>query len=174
MAYLPFILIIFFIFSLILNYLSLSSTKSAMEIVKEMGLGYNLGNLFDCYNNSNGIINPNKQLTLCGYDIPTKEMFISIKKYGFKTIRFPVTWINIIDYNGNINSEWMARIKEIVNNIINSNLYCILNVHNDGLFENWLNQGLSVKNKYINLWKQISNEFKNYDEHLIFESMKEI
>ena len=174
MSSLPFILICFFIISLILNYLTLSSTKSAMELVKEMGIGYNLGNLFDCHNNSYEILNPNDQLTLCGYDMPTKSMFTSIKKYGFKTIRFPVTWINIIDNNGNINPVWISRIKETINNIIDSNLYCILNVHDDGLIGNWLNEGLNVKNKYINLWRQISNEFKNYDENLIFESMKEI
>lgn len=173
-CFLSFILIVIFIISLIFNFLSLNSSNSAMGIAKEMGLGYNLGNLFDCYNNSKEIINPNDQLTLCGYNMPTKQMFISLRRYGFKTIRFPVTWINIIDLNGKIDSEWMSRINEIVNRIIDSNLYCILNVHEDGLIGNWLNAGLSVKEKYINLWKQISNEFKNYDEHLIFESMKEI
>ena len=35
--------------SLILNYISFISKKSAIEIVNEMGMGYNLGDLFDCY-----------------------------------------------------------------------------------------------------------------------------
>ena len=35
-------------FSLILNYLKLSSQKTAFEIVNDMGIEYNLGNSFDC------------------------------------------------------------------------------------------------------------------------------
>ena len=90
MSYLPLVLIIIFIISLIFNYLSLNSKSSAIEIVNQMGLGYNLGNLFDCYNTTKQINEPNDQITLCGNQPPTKEMIIKIKKNGFKTIRFPV------------------------------------------------------------------------------------
>jgi endoglucanase len=76
-----------------------------------------------------------------------------------------------IDDEGNINSEWMARVKEVVDIIINEKLYCILNVHNDGYYTSWLIRGMEVKDKYINLWNQIANEFKDYNEYLIFESM---
>ena len=33
--------------------------------------------------------------------------------------------------------------------------------------------GIEVKDKYINLWTQIANEFKDYYNYLIFESMDE-
>ena len=174
MSYLPVVLIIIFIISLIFNYLSLNSKSSAIEIVNQMGLGYNLGNLFDCYNTTKQINEPNDQITLCGNQPPTKEMIIKIKKNGFKTIRFPVTWMHFIDEDGKVKSEWMLRVKEVVDWIIDSNLFCILNVHNDGINGNWLFQGMKMLNKYKNLWTEISKEFKNYDEHLIFESMKEI
>ena len=157
--------------SLVLNYLSLSYKKSSMEIVNEMGIGYNLGNLFDCYDKNVEIKNPKDQITLCGNSFPTKHMISSIKKSGFNTIRFPVTWINFIDEYGNINSDWMRNIKEVIDLIINNNMYCILNLENDGKNENWLSKGIIAKDKYINLWSQIANEFKNYDEHLVFESM---
>ena len=170
----PIILIIIFMICLLFNYLSLNSTKSEMEIARGMGMGYNLGNLFDCYNTSKEIISPDEQITLCGNNIPTKNMIKQIKKYGFKTIRFPVTWLHFIDENGNINPSWMSRVKEVVDWIINSNLYCILNVQNDGAKGNWLREGLIMKHIFINLWNQISNAFKNYDEHLIFESMRDI
>ena len=101
-------------------------------------------------------------------------MIKNIKKNGFKTIRFPVTWIHFINDKGKIDPLWMEWVKEVVDWIIESNLYCILNVHNDGLFGNWLNEGMNVINKYIYLWSQIAETFKRYDEHLIFESMKEI
>ena len=36
---------------LILNYLSLNYKKTAIEIVNEMGIGYNLGKTFNCCDN---------------------------------------------------------------------------------------------------------------------------
>ena len=139
-----------------------------------MGIGYNLGNLFDCYNFSQKIKTPDEQITLWGNSLPTKKMISNIKKYGFKTIRFPVTWMNFIDEYGNINSEWMSRVKEVVNWIIKKNLYCILNIQNDAEKGGWLYDGISSKNKYINLWKQIAEEFKYYNEYLVFESINKV
>ena len=65
----------------------------------------------------------------------------------------------------------MKNVKKVIDLIINSNMYCILNLENDGKKGNWLSKGLIFKDKFINLWRQIANEFKDYDEHLIFESM---
>ena len=68
----------------------------------------------------------------------------------------------------------MLRVKEVVDWVIKKNMYCILNLHDDGYYINWLSEGLKSKVKFISLWKQISDEFKDYDEHLIFESMDEL
>ena len=157
--------------SLLLNYLSLSYKKTSMEIVNEMGNGYNLGNLFDCYDKNVEIKNPLDKIILCGNSFPTKLMISNIKKSGFNTIRFPITFINFIDEYGNINPDWMKKVKEVIDLIINTNMYCILNIENDGKNENWLSKGKIAKDKYTNLWFQIAKEFKNYDEHLVFESM---
>ena len=78
-----------------------------------------------------------------------------------------------MDESGKIDPNWMNRVKEVIDWTIESNMYCILNVHNDGILGNWLSKGLMSKNKYINLWKQIADKFQVYDEHLIFESMNE-
>ena len=101
-------------------------------------------------------------------------MISSIKKSGFKTIRFPITWMYFIDDYGNINSSWLEKIKQVVNLIINSNMYCIINVYGDADIGNWLLEEENSLDKYINIWRQISEEFKIYDDHLIFESMNEI
>ena len=76
-----------------------------------MGIGYNLANLFDSYDISKEIKSPEDQITLYGNEIPTKQMIKSIKKSGFRTIRFPVTWANFIDEYGNININWLNRVK---------------------------------------------------------------
>ena len=170
------ILIIIFLFSNLLTYLSLITKKSAIQIVDEMGFGWNLANSFECYDiNSNiKIENPDDQITLWGNEIPTKELLLKLKRYGFKTIRFPVTWMYFMDESGKVDKRWMSRIRQFVDWVINYKMYCILNVHNDGASNNWLTKGESTKEKFILLWKQIANEFKAYDEHLIFEGMNDI
>ena len=164
---LPIILLI----SLMLDYLYEMKEKNSFEIIREMGMGYNLANTFDSFRKFEDIETPEEQIRLNGNIPPTKEMIKKIKKYGFRTIRFPVTWMHFIDDKGNIKSEWMIMVKEVIDIIIKENLFCILDVHNDGNYENWLSRGMEVKDKYINLWSQIANEFKDYNEYLIFESM---
>jgi hypothetical protein len=68
----------------------------------------------------------------------------------------------------------MSRVKEVVNSITKNKMYCILDIHQDGLSGNWLSQGLKVKDTYINLWSQIAEESKDYNEYLILESMNEV
>ena len=163
----PIILPTVFIILLMLDYLKNLTQKTSIQIVNEMGIGYNLGHSFDSYLDSKNINNPNDAITLLGNPIPTKKLIVNIKKYGFKTIRLPVTWIYFIDQFGNINPEWILRVKEVVKWIIEKNIYCILNVYTDT--EDWIS--IESKNKYINLWKQIAEEFKDFNEYLIFESM---
>ena len=49
MDFLPYILIAVFLLSLIFNYLSMISTKNSFDTIRDMGIGYNLGNTFDNY-----------------------------------------------------------------------------------------------------------------------------
>ena len=168
------ILIITFLLSLLLTYLSLIAKKTAFQIVNEMDFGWTMANAFECYDSNIKIDNPDDQITLWGNEIPTKEIFVKLKRYGFKTIRFPVTWMHFMDESGKVDSKWMSRVKQIVDWIINYNMHCILNVHHDGVSNNWLSKGEASKEKFILLWKQIAYEFKAYDEHLIFECMNDI
>ena len=170
------ILVILFLFSLLLTYISLKTKKSAIQIVDEMGFGWNLANSFECcdVNSNRKIDNPDDQITLWGNEIPTKEILLKLKRYGFKTIRFPVTWMYFMDESGKVDKKWMSRVRQFVDWVINYKMYCILNVHNDGEYNNWLTKGELAKEKFVILWQQIANEFKEYDEHLIFEAMNDI
>ena len=159
---------------LMLGLLSLSFQKTAIETVNDMGLGWNLGNTFDCFGTWKEIKVPDDQITMWGNVVPTEEMVTTIKKYGFKTVRFPVTWMSFMDESGKVSDEWMSRVKEVVDWIIKAGLYCILNVHHDGVSGNWLSQGAHVKARYVTLWTQIATTFKDYDDHLILESMNEV
>ena len=99
---------------------------------------------------------------------------------GYNTVRIPVTWGNMINDDGSIKEVWMSRVQEIVDYCISQDMYVILNVHHDDVAKDggWLNVGSDdidpIEYKYELVWKTIANRFKNYDEHLIFESMNEV
>ena len=146
------ILIFVFLFSIILSLLSFYSKMTAIQLVNDMGLGYNFANTFECYNQFQKIKTPEEQITLWGNVVPTKSMIKNLKKYGFKTIRLPITWINFIDQLGNIDSNWITCIKQIIDFVIKDyNMYCIINVHYDCKDDNWLSKGLKAKTMFIKL-----------------------
>ena len=165
MKYLYILLIILFFFSLLLNYISFYSKKTAIETVNDMGLGYNMGKVFNYFNDSE---NESTQYDLT---LSSKKIITRIKKFGFKTIRYEFNYDYLPkDNTNNINSDWIDEIKKVINWIINSNMYCILSILFDGKF--WRRK--NSKDKYINFWYQISNEFIDFEEYLIFESKNEV
>lgn len=150
-----------------------NTKKSSMDIVKDMGAGWNLGNSLDAL--GNGLASE----TAWGNPKTTKEMIDDICEAGFKTIRIPVSWGKHCDKNGNVDKDWMNRVKEVVDYAYGNGVYVILNSHHDNSYydiggcvksEDTLNK--SVK-KMTTLWTQIANTFKDYDEHLIFETLNE-
>ena len=166
------ILLIIYIFSLLLNYLEFNSKITALQLVNDMGIGYNLGNTYNCCNTIEEKDSENEEIKLLGTTLPTKNLLKEIKKNGFKTIRFQILYSNYIYNNGIINPEWIAKIKKLINLIFSLNMYLILSIKHTRQF--WDSEGINSEDKYINFWTQIANELKNYDEHLVFESMYEI
>jgi len=170
MNYLYSILVTICIVSLTLDYLSFYYKYSAIEVVNDMGIGYNLGNTYNYSDDLGNDSVENFEIKAWGTILPTKKMITRIKKNGFKTIRFQVKYMNYTNEISTINIEWISKIKEIVKWIINSNMYCILSIYHDNKY--WELKG--AKDKYINLWTQIANEFKDFNLHLVFESFYEL
>ena len=70
------ILMFLLFFSLIFNYLYLISTKTTIQLINDMGIGYNLANSFDCYidkEEKEKIIDIDELITSKGNPIPTKK-----------------------------------------------------------------------------------------------------
>lgn len=154
---------------------------SSAELVKDMGLGWNLGNTFDslCAWIQNGT--PEQYETGWGNPVTTKEVIKKVKETGFKTVRIPVTWINAMDTTTNkVDDAFMARVKEVVDWCIEEDLYVIINVHHDGgvgetaWIRNAVNDYAGVEKRFETLWTQISETFKDYSDYLVFEGMNEI
>ena len=73
---LPIILII----SLMLDYLWSLKKGNSLDIVRKMGIGYNLGNTFDSFSYNTDLETPDKQIELNGNIAPNKEMIKRLKK----------------------------------------------------------------------------------------------
>lgn len=150
--------------------------ESAADAVKNMGVGWNLGNTLDaCSGSAQGL----ESETYWGQPVTKPELMQMMKEAGFGAIRVPVTWYNHMDSDGKVDEAWMKRVHEVVDYVINQGLYCIVNVHHDtGDGEQWLHASTTtynnVKSKFEYLWNQIATEFKDYDQKLLFESYNEM
>lgn len=165
---------------------------TSMELVKDMGLGWNLGDTLDvCQADRDGDGKVNEHVedgekvdeTLWGNPKATKELFTALKEDGIKSVRIPVTWRDHMDAEGNVDREWMDRVHEVVDYAYSQDMYVILNVHHDGggdpKFGAWIIEGAkndkeNTLKRYKNLWSQIAEEFKDYGDKLVFESMNEV
>ena len=158
--------------------------ENAKDAVKFMGVGWNLGNTLDAANwegkDGWNFASTEAHETFWGQPVTKPELIKMMADAGFKTIRVPVTWFQEMDKDGKVNAAWMKRVHEVVDYVIDNGMYCILNVHHDtgDKSTHWLVATVDnynkTKERYENLWKQIANEFKDYDEHLLFEAYNEM
>ncbi|MBR1502803.1 MAG: glycoside hydrolase family 5 protein [Prevotella sp.] len=157
--------------------------ESAKDAVKNMGVGWNLGNTLDAHDATRTWTTTAEHETCWGQPVTKPELLKMMKDAGFGAIRVPVTWYQEMDANGKVNDAWMKRVKEVVDYVIDNGMYCLLNVHHDtgpdgGSFKSWIKASganyTANKDKYEGLWKQIAETFKDYDQHLLFEAYNEM
>lgn len=149
----------------------------AFEFAYSLGVGFNLGNTFDAYND--GQLSDELTTETCwGNPKTTRDMIKDIHELGFDTIRIPVSWHNHVDSDLNISEVWLDRVNEVVDWALDEGMYVIINIHHDnhpeagGFYPD--NEHLEQSKKYIkSIWTQLSDRFGDYDEHLIFEGMNE-
>lgn len=156
-----------------------AATKGdSVQFSQNLMPGWNLGNQLEA--NSGGT--PSE--TAWGNPVITEKLIKQVKAQGFKSIRIPVSYLSKIGAGPNytIDSKWLDRVQEVVDMCIDNGLYAIINVHGDGYYSikgGWLlcaepaSEQKTIKAKYKKVWEQIAKRFKNYDEHLVFESMNE-
>lgn len=161
---------------------------SSTELVKEMGLGWNLGNTLDvCNADRDGDGNAdetsdNVDETLWGNPKATQELFDALKADGISAVRIPVTWRDHLDENNNIDAEWMDRVQEVIDYAYDIGMYVIINVHHDGgddaKFGAWVRGAAddydAFYTRYSAIWNQVAERFRDYSDYLVFESMNEI
>ena len=181
--------------------------ETATEAVKNMKLGWNLGNSLE--SNSGDTLNmwiehwtqrqPSDYETAWGQPVTRPELVRMFRQAGFNAIRVPVTWYPHMEAKFNfttwqnsywypyaddlgtqVDAAWMARVKEVVDYVINEGMYCILNIHHDTGAENtaWLladmNTYTKQRERFEAVWTQIAEQFRDYDDHLLFEGYNEM
>jgi endoglucanase len=140
---------------------------TAKEIIKDMGGGFNLGNVFE-----NGL-NPTTPST-------NKQIIDLYYNVGMRHVRIPTTWMegfssNLADANGNVNTSHprLLELKEIIDYALAKQMYVVLNTHHERWLKNSYDGTATYNIKFTTLWTGIANYFKNYPKQLIFEVLNE-
>ncbi|MBO4761118.1 MAG: cellulase family glycosylhydrolase [Bacteroidales bacterium] len=153
------------------------------------GLGWNMGNHFDAFYNGTwaGDKYNYPDETCWGASPATQATFDGVKKAGFKSVRIPITWLNMIgpgpEYK--IDETWMNRIYEVVGFAEKAGLVAIINTHHDenNNDDHWLDIKTAsrsaadneiIKTKIAAVWTQIAEKFKDKGDFLVMESFNEI
>lgn len=164
-----------------------NKAQTASEMAENMGIGLNLGNTMESYS-ADGCEKPSYEWmpvvgnntppdyeTLWGAVETTQEVIDGIKAEGFDTVRIPVYWGNMMENDGTytINSDYIARIKEIVDYCQNDDLYTVINIHHFDEFIIRRNSTEKCREIFTVIWTQIAEYFKDYPYTLVFEGYNE-
>lgn len=155
--------------------------EDAFAAVRNMGVGWNLGNTLDTWLRY-GPDGTDWEAWETGWGQPvtTPELLLMMKAAGFDAVRVPVTWGVHMDPAGKVCDEWMNRVHEVVDYVLDAGMYCIVNVHHDTgeRKDAWVVADMDAynlsKERYEYLWKQVAEEFRDYGYKLLFESYNEI
>lgn len=149
---------------------------TAIELSQLMGLGWNLGNSLEAILVNNGVYSGNE--TSWGNPAVNQALIDAVKDAGFNAVRIPVSWSHQIQAgtNNKIRLAWLQRVEEVVNYVLDNDMYAIINIHWDGGWMNhpdYDNQD-AINDKLDTLWKQIAVYFRDYDDHLLFAGTNEV
>ena len=150
--------------------------NEALHFAANLKAGWNLGNTFDAQDAGRGDPKRDYEIYWC-HARTTKELIHAIKKAGFNTIRIPVSWHNHISRtNYRIDTEWLNRIKEVAQWIVDEDMYFIINIHHDNSLDFMYpdNTHYEQSEEYVTaIWSQVAEAFAEFDDHCIFECMNE-
>jgi endoglucanase len=139
---------------------------TAIELAKDMKLGWNLGNSLDAVGSE----------TAWGNPVVSQRLIDSVKAAGFNAVRIPIAWSKFSDAAAyKIDTAWMGRVETVVNYVLRNGMYAVINIHWDG---GWMQptyaSQVAVNNRLKTMWRQIAIRFRNYDDKLLFAGTNEV
>ena len=155
---------------------------TTMELVRDMGVGINLGNTMESCGDwiaqwgaggyAAGTVESYE--VAWGSPVITKDVIDGYASEGFGVVRIPVAWSNLMGDNYQISDEYFARVKQLVDWVIDADMYAVINIHYDsGWMNNLPTDPDGCKNRFKAMWEQIADYFKDYSDYLMFESQNE-
>jgi endoglucanase len=101
-----------------------------------------------------------------------EEYFQLIKDAGFNSIRLPVRWdshtMEKAPYT--IDPNFLDRVDWAVKNALSRNLVITINMHN---YYDFFKDPNNHKERFLSIWQQIAERFKDYPNTLLFEAINE-
>lgn len=155
---------IYILFGLLLLSVSVftQNREKAFALNEKLGRGINNGNMFEAPSETS-------------WGNPWYPQYAKIEAdMGFKHVRIPVRWEpserSLAASPYTIYPSFLNRIKQVVDSTLSHGMYAIINMHHhEDLYENPDNQ----KERFLGMWEQIADFFKDYPDSLIFEVLNE-
>lgn len=148
---------------------SVGMASNAKDLAAKIFACVNIGNTMEVPSGETGWGNPKV----------SAEYIAGLKALGFNAVRIPCAWHSHMSNADKyiIDPVWMARVTEVVGYCLKNDMYIILNCHwddgwlEDNIFKADKEEAIAAEQKAI--WTQVAENFKDYDEHLIFAGSNE-
>lgn len=142
------------------------NTMTGEELMKELTIGWNLGNTFDAPEGETSWGNP----------VTTRELLQKVRELGFCTIRIPISWGKHVsappEYT--IDEDFLKRVETVVQDAMDAGLYVIINSHHDNDIYLPTPDNRERGMEYLQaIWTQVGERFRDKDYRLIFQTMNE-
>ncbi|WP_281231501.1 cellulase family glycosylhydrolase [Flavobacterium gelatinilyticum] len=142
--------------------------STAVQLAAKIKLGWNIGNTLEATGGETAWGNPRV----------TKALIDAVKANGFNAIRIPCSWNQNMENaaTAKIKTDWLNRVKEVVQYCVDNDMYVVVNIHWDGgWLENNITEAKKVENnaKQKAFWEQIATHLRGFDEHLLFAGANE-
>ena len=142
-----------------------NSASAAVELAARMGPGWNLGNTLEA--------TPTE--TSWGNPPASPALFKAVRAAGFRTVRIPVSWTAHADARFDVDSAWMKRVRQVVDEARAADLIVLLNVHWDGGWLQPTKADQAAADAHLRkLWTQIAAAFRDEDDGVLFAGTNEV
>ena len=134
--------------------------NDARDVNTRLGRGINMGNMMEA---------PREGAWLAKLE---ERYFDLIKQAGFSSVRIPVRWSAHAadDAPYAINSTFLKRVDEVVEQALARDLIVILNIHH---YHEFMEDPEAHEDRLLGIWKQLSERYGNQPRALCFEILNE-
>ena len=146
------------------------ASSAARAAAAALGRGVNFGNMLDAPQEGD-------------WGLTVRDEFIEVTaEAGFASVRLPVRWSNHAAATApfTIDPQFFARVESVVDKLLAKGRYVVLNMHHyrqlDGDALNsgeFAVDGAVLDVRFLMLWQQIAERFREKPDHLLFELYNE-